>query len=223
MTDRTDDRTSPLTFLEELREQRWDDHRYYHRSRVNQTLHLVSALCFLTAYVLIPINPIVAALFGWVIAMWPRQIGHVWFEPKGFDEINGVDFEHKEAIKVGFNLKRKLVLFAAWLAVPLALRLSPTFFGLLNPWIDRTSYLRQLGVLWLGLAAAGLLARTLWLCLTRNVQTGAVWFTKILTDPFHDVLIYYKSPLHLLRGEWLDPMDHVVIETQRKKHEELGS
>ena len=26
----------PLTFAEELHEQRWDDHRYYHRSRVNQ-------------------------------------------------------------------------------------------------------------------------------------------------------------------------------------------
>jgi len=30
-------------FLEELRQQRWDDHRFYHQSRVNQTLHLFSA------------------------------------------------------------------------------------------------------------------------------------------------------------------------------------
>ena len=28
------------SFVDELREQRWDDHRYYHRSYVNQTLHL---------------------------------------------------------------------------------------------------------------------------------------------------------------------------------------
>ena len=39
-------------FLEALRVQRWDDHRYYHHSRVNQALHLVSAVSFLTAYVL---------------------------------------------------------------------------------------------------------------------------------------------------------------------------
>ena len=25
--------------------------------------------------------------------------------------------------------------------------------------------------------------------------------TKIITDPFHDVYIYHKAPLHLLRGE----------------------
>ena len=34
-------------FLEALRIQRWDDHRYYHHSRINQSLHLVSALSFL--------------------------------------------------------------------------------------------------------------------------------------------------------------------------------
>jgi hypothetical protein len=34
------------TFLKTLHEQRWDDHRYYHQSRINQALHLVSALSF---------------------------------------------------------------------------------------------------------------------------------------------------------------------------------
>ena len=33
--------------------------------------------------------------------------------------------------------------------------------------------------------------------------------TKILTDPFHDVVLYHKSPLALLRGELRDPMTHV--------------
>jgi hypothetical protein len=192
-----------MTFLEELREQRWDDHRFYHRSRVNQSLHLLSACCFLTSYVLIPISPITAAIFGWVIAMWPRQIGHFWFEPKGFDDVNLVSFEHKEDVKVGFNLQRKVILFCVWAAVPLALWARPDFFGAMSP---SHGYVHNLGVLWLWLGFAGLMARTLWLCATRNVQTGVVWFTKILTDPFHDILIYYKAPFHLLRGEWLDPM-----------------
>ena len=38
-------------FFEMLRVQRWDDHRYYHHSRVNQSLHLLSAVSFLCAYV----------------------------------------------------------------------------------------------------------------------------------------------------------------------------
>jgi hypothetical protein len=35
---------------------------------------------------------------------------------------------------------------------------------------------------------------------------GLAWATKILTDPFHNVDIYWRSPLALLRGERYDPM-----------------
>jgi hypothetical protein len=198
-------KTGQLTFSEELHEQRWDDHRYYHRSRVNQTLHLLSACCFLTTYALIPKSPIAAAIFGWVIAMWPRQIGHFFFEPKGYDEINHVSFDHKEEIKVGFNLRRKVILFVVWLSMPLALDFVPGLSGLVERTTGYRSYFDQLGVLWLALAGAGLLARTLYLCATRSVQTGVVWFTKILTDPFHDIMLYHKAPLALLRGELVEP------------------
>ena len=40
-------------FLTELRTQRWDDHRFYHHSRINQSLHLVSALSFLASYAVV--------------------------------------------------------------------------------------------------------------------------------------------------------------------------
>ena len=49
------------SFLSELKEQRWDDHRYYHHSRINQSLHLVSALSFLCAYALAFADPAKAA------------------------------------------------------------------------------------------------------------------------------------------------------------------
>jgi hypothetical protein len=32
-----------------------------------------------------------------------------------------------------------------------------------------------------------------------------VWAAKILTDPFHDIKLYHKAPLYLLRGELIDP------------------
>ncbi|MGQ0507145.1 MAG: Mpo1-like protein [Myxococcaceae bacterium] len=198
-----------MTFLEELREQRWDDHRYYHQSRINQSLHLFSASCFLVTYALIPFQPIVAALLGWVVAFWSRQIGHFFFEPTEYDERNEATFAHKEAIKVGFNLQRKVLLLVAWLAVPAGLYLAPKL-GLRDAFTSGDEFLHQLGVVWLWLAAAGLLSRTLWLCATRNVQTGVVWFTKILTDPFNDVRTYYKAPYYLfIKGEKLDPSLYV--------------
>src|SRR5215813_5055996 len=122
-----------LTFGEELRQQRWDDHRFYHQSRVTQSLHLFSALCFLASYALMPFKPIAASLLGWTVAMWSRQIGHFFFEPKGFDHINNVTFDHKEKVKVGFNLQRKVLMFASWISVPLLLLVSPTFWRVFPP------------------------------------------------------------------------------------------
>jgi hypothetical protein len=34
-----------------------------------------------------------------------------------------------------------------------------------------------------------------------DVQTGLVWMTKIITDPFHDIYLCHKAPLQLLRGQ----------------------
>lgn len=197
-----------MTFREELEEQRWDDHRYYHQSRINQSLHLFSACCFLATYALLFYSPWVAALFGWPVAMWSRQIGHFFFEPKGYDDVNAATFEHKEAIKVGFNLQRKVILLALWTVAPLALLLSPSFFGVFAPYEGVRGYLHHLGMVWLVLGFAGLLARTVYLCATRSVQTGLVWFTKILTDPIHDIQMYHAAPLALFRGELIDPMNH---------------
>jgi hypothetical protein len=194
-----------LTFGEELKQQRWDDHRFYHQSRVTQSLHLFSALCFLVSYGLMPFKPITASLLGWIVAMWSRQIGHFLFEPKGFDHINNVTFDHKEHVKVGYNLQRKVMLFLAWISVPLVLWFNPTFWGMFSP--AGYTYLDRLGILWLVLGFGGLLLRTLWLCATRSVQTGLVWCTKILTDPFHDVKMYHMAPIWLLRGQWFDPME----------------
>jgi hypothetical protein len=38
-----------------------------------------------------------------------------------------------------------------------------------------------------------------------DIGTGLVWFTKILTDPFHDIMLYHKAPLYLMRGELIEP------------------
>src|SRR5258705_6111514 len=192
-------------FFESLRVQRWDDHRYYHHSRINQTLHLVSALSFLTAYALIFTNPVAAALIGWLAAMVSRQVGHFFFEPKDYDEVNQATHEHKEAIKVGYNLKRKIVLLGIWALSPVVLYFDPTLFGLLAP-LGEASLVQRMGIVWLSIGVGGLLFRTCHLFYLKDVRTGLVWLTKILTDPFHDLKLYYKAPIYLLRGQLIDPM-----------------
>jgi hypothetical protein len=192
-------------FLLALEFQRWDDHRYYHHSRINQSLHFVSALSFLVAYVWLFIDPAVSGLLGWGVSMVTRQAGHFFFEPKGYDHANKVTHEYKEAIKVGYNLRRKVVLMATWAALPLLLWLSPSLFGLIEPSTTAWGMLRDVGLMWLALGIAGVLFRTAQLFFVRDVQTGLVWATKIITDPFHDIKLYWRAPFHLLRGELIDP------------------
>ncbi len=186
--------------------QRWDDHRYYHHSRINQALHLVSAISFICAYVLVFTDPVAAALAGWLAAMTTRQIGHFFFEPDGYDEVNHATHEYKEDVKVGYNLKRKAILLAIWALSPLVLYFYPTLFGIFNPPANTEEFVRHMGLLWLFLAAAGLLYRTVQLFFIKDVQTGLVWMTKILTDPYHDIKLYHRAPLYLLRGELFDTM-----------------
>ncbi len=194
------------SFMQLLKTQRWDDHRYYHHSRINQTLHLVSATSFLCSYLLLFVNPSAASLLAWLVSMTTRQSGHFFFEPKGYDHVNQATHEHKEEIKVGYNLKRKVVLLAIWIISPVVLYLKSDLFGLVEPYTNFQSYLNQLGMIWLCVGIGGLLFRTVHLFFIKDVQTGLVWLTKILTDPFHDVKLYYRAPLYLLKGELIDPM-----------------
>jgi len=207
------------SFIDALRTQRWDDHRFYHHSRINQSLHLVSAVSFLFSYVMIFKDPAVSALAGWLVAMTTRQSGHFFFEPKDYDHVNHATHEYKEEVKVGYNLRRKVVLLSIWAVSPLPLYFSPSYFGLFAPAADKTEFIRQVAEIWLALGVGGVLFRTVQLFVIRDVQTGLVWATKILTDPFHDIKLYHKAPFALLRGEMIDP--HIGSEWDDEDAEEL--
>jgi len=186
-----------------LRTQRFDDYRFYHQSTVNQTLHLISAVIFLGCYALLFEDPALAGIVGW-LAMLTRQTGHFFFEPNGYDAVNDVSNDYKEAVKVGYNQTRKIVLLLVWGSAPIALYAYPTLFGLFDLPTDRFDFVRHVGALWLAIGIGGGLARMLQLFVTRDVVTGLVWAFKVLTDPFHNIALYWKSPLKLLRGELID-------------------
>ena len=187
-------------FLDLLRVQRWDDHRYYHHSLINQSLHLLSAISFLCAYVMMFADPALAALIGWLVAMTSRQIGHFFFEPRDYDVINQATDAYKEAIKVGYNIRRKIVLMAIWGPSPVILIVDPTLLGMAESPKTWMEFAQRLGYVWLAVGIGGLVFRTVQLFLTKDYLTGLAWSTKIVTDPFHDIKLYYRAPLQLARG-----------------------
>ena len=79
-------------------------------------------------------------------------------------------------------------------------------------------FIREVGTIWLVVGAGGLLFRTVQLFFVRDVETGLVWMTKILTDPFHDFVLYYKAPLRLLHGELIDPGLHLMATDLEEQH-----
>jgi hypothetical protein len=193
------------SFSETLRVQRWDDHRFYHHSRINQSLHFISAMSFVLAYGMLFYDPPMAALIAWLIGMVTRQSGHFFFEPKSYDHANDVSYQYKEDVKVGYNLFRKVVLMAIWAILPLVVLLDPTFGGLLTPYEDWMGFARQVGTIWLALGVIGVVFRVIQLFFIQDIQAGLCWAFKIVTDPFHDIKLYYKAPLALMRGELIDP------------------
>jgi hypothetical protein len=151
-------------------------------------------------------DPVAAALVAWLVSMTSRQAGHFFFEPKDYDEVNKATHEYKEAIKVGYNLRRKVVLMVVWAASPVLLWIDPTLMGAFEPATTTTEFIRHVGAMWLVVGVGGLLFRTIHLFFLQGLMAGLAWMTKILTDPFHDIKLYYKAPFHLLRGELIDPM-----------------
>lgn len=140
--------------------------------------------------------------------MVTRQIWHFFFEPKGYDEANHATHEYKEGVKVGDNLKRKIVPMAIWAFSPVLLYFNPTLYGIFEPPANTAGFIRNMAQLWLFIAAGGLVYRTVQLFLIKDIQTGLVWVTKILTGPYHDIKLYHMAPLYLLRGELFDSMAH---------------
>jgi hypothetical protein len=191
------------TFIQTLRTLRWDDHRFYHHSTINQSLHFVSALTFCVSYALLLVDPAIAAVLAWTVAMTTRQAGHFFFEPRGYDEVNQVTDAYKEAVKAGYNIRRKIVLMAVWVACPALLWFAPGLGGLIQPHADLRGFVHDVGIAWLSLGAAGLAVRVIQLCITRDMVEGLAWGAKIVTDPVMDIVLYHKAPLKLLRGQRL--------------------
>jgi hypothetical protein len=97
------------------------------------------------------------------------------------------------------------MLLVVWGLAPVALVLAPTLFGLFAPPATRMDFVRQVGLLWLLVGIGGGLFRMIELFATRGVGTGLIWAIKVLTDPLHNIALYWRSPLALLRGEMIDP------------------
>ena len=111
-----------------------------------------------------------------------------------------------------------LVLLAIWLLIPILLWLNPDFFGLLDEQLVEQGLLHTTAVLWLFTGIGAVMFRTVQLFFIMGFQSGLVWASKIITDPFHDIKIYHKAPGHLIKGEMYDDMSDWYREVPADSH-----
>jgi hypothetical protein len=97
------------------------------------------------------------------------------------------------------------VLIACWLAVPLLAYFDAALFNFVMPDAAPDTLIDRIGWGWLWLGLAAVVFRMIQLTAIQSRRVALVWGIKILTDPFHDAVIYRKSPIYLLRGQLIDP------------------
>jgi len=190
-----------MTFFESLKKQRWDDQRFYHHSRINQSLHLVSACSFLVTYVLLfthpgrggavrldlrDVHPPCRALLLRAQGLRRHEPGHARVQGEGEGGLQPAPQGHP-ALRLGPSCP-----CCCTCSRPSSgsSRRPPTGAG--SP-ASVAALDRPRGI--------ALLGRTLQLFFIRDVQTGLVWFTKIPHGPFHDIMLYWRSPLYMMKGE----------------------
>jgi hypothetical protein len=82
-------------------------------------------------------------------------------------------------------------------------------FGLFELRPGFNGFVHNTGLVWLWIGVGGLVFRTVHLFFLKDVRAGLVWMTKILTDPFHDIYLYHKAPIALMRGELIEPRPRI--------------
>jgi glutamate-1-semialdehyde 2,1-aminomutase len=172
------------SFYAEIMQRKKEDHLASHSNLVNQFFHLLSSSVFIYCYFLI-FSDLTQAMGLGLAALFVRQIGHAILEPPCHD---------KEAVLLGFNTRSKTCIVAGYLLIPLIHLVSAgsVTFTALAPAAPAVA--RQ----WLLLTLAVVVGHVAYLVWTHNFRSSMIWFVKLATDPFTDIVAYYSSPYRML-------------------------
>jgi glutamate-1-semialdehyde 2,1-aminomutase len=173
------------TFYTEISRRKVDDHLASHSNLVNQFFHLLSSSTFIYCY-LIAVTDLTRAMFLGLAALFIRQFGHAILEPPSHD---------KEALLLGFNTRNKTLIVGGYLLIPIVQLahsggFSAAAFASMAPAIAPEWFL------WTVMVVIG---RVMLLSWKYDLRTSMIWFVKLVTDPFTDILAYYDSITRLLR------------------------
>jgi glutamate-1-semialdehyde 2,1-aminomutase len=164
-------------FYHAVMQRKDDDHHASHNNAMNQYLHLLSSSLFIYCYAIIGMN-LTQAMFLGLGALFIRQLGHAVFEPSCHDE---------EALLLGFNTPKKTLIVIAYLAIPIVLLIKSGLWSV-SGFISLSD---AIALQWFRLTVAVVLSRVVYLTWKHDFRIAMIWFVKLATDPFTDVVAYF--------------------------------
>jgi glutamate-1-semialdehyde 2,1-aminomutase len=172
-----------VSFYVEVMQRKKDDHHASHSNLINQFFHLLSSSTFILCYFFIFTNFDLAMFMG-LAALFVRQVGHAILEPPCHD---------KEKALLGFNTRNKTVIVAGYILIPIVQTLQIARTGSLTLESVTTSIIPAVAQQWFLLTLAAVLGRVIYLIWAHDFRSSMIWFIKLITDPFTDILAYYNS------------------------------
>jgi len=163
------------TFYTEVMRRKHDDHVASHSHPLNQLFHLLSSSVFIYCYFLI-FTDLTTAVSASLAALFVRQFGHALVEPPCHD---------KEELLLGFNTPSKTMVVSAYVLIPVV---NMVWSGwTFSAFIEKFPTIAQQ---WWGLTVVVVLGRVVYLAWLHDFRISMIWFVKLITDPFTDILAY---------------------------------
>jgi glutamate-1-semialdehyde 2,1-aminomutase len=165
------------TFYTAVMQKKDDDHHASHNNAMNQYLHLVSSSVFIYCYAIM-LSDLTRAMFLGLASLFVRQFGHAILEPACHDE---------EALLLGYNTRNKTLIVLVYALVPVVLMTQAgawSFAGFV-------SLADPIALQWFRVTMTVVFGRVVYLTWKHDFRIAMIWFVKLVTDPFTDVVTYF--------------------------------
>lgn len=165
------------TFYAAVMQRKDDDHHASHNNAMNQYLHLLSSSVFIYCYAIAPFN-LTRAMFLGLAALFARQFGHAVLEPACHDE---------EALLLGFTTPNKTLIVLVYALIPVLLVVRAGAWNL-DAWLALADPVALRWFQWTILVVSSRVVLLTW---KHDFRIAMIWFVKLVTDPFTDIIAYF--------------------------------
>lgn len=164
-------------FYEAVMLRKDDDHHASHNDFGNQMLHLLSSSVFVYCYVII-FNDLTTAMCLGLTSLFVRQFGHAILEPACHEE---------EALLLGYTTNNKSAIVLGYLLLPLVVMAQGGGWS----WSDFVANLPAIAQYWFAWTVFVVTLRVVYLTWKHDFRISMIWFVKLVTDPFTDIVTYF--------------------------------